>query len=234
MNVQPHSTVSAGRGESAISGLVRQMNRHLADVWEPIWRSQEATLAQMFAEYGDRAYGVYLQHLMAPIAERLREADYVIRAGFNRHESVENWGPPEERERCCWYVVRDESDCAIGTAVLRFFHSHVSFRLPQAPVFLALEETEPAEIEEALSYAWARMGRQGVSYRSFDEAPTQVWEYGTDAGLADYLNAPPGLRQTGTGHIDQALALWGRNGWELVTVLAHGDRLVGYFKRPAR
>ncbi|MBB6672078.1 DUF6022 family protein [Cohnella nanjingensis] len=234
MNPNSDNVPAEGRSESPIHALVKQMNRHLAEVWTTIWNEQEEALTEMFANYGDRAYGAFVQRLMEPIAQRLQSAGYAIRAGFNRHDSVENWGPPEERERCCWYVVRDADGVAAGTAVLQLFHSHVSFRLPQAPNFLALEETEPSAIAAALSYAAVRLTGQGVSYRNFGAEPAQAWEYGTDAGLGDYLNVPAGQRQTGTGYIDHALALWGRNGWELVTVMPHGDRLVGYFKRPAR
>jgi hypothetical protein len=75
-------------------------------------------------------------------------------------------------------------------------------------------------------------GGAGVS-RYLDTASDnriQKWEYATDTGLGDYLQTYQG--QKGGGFIDHALSVWGRNGWELVSITPNHDRLVGFFKRP--
>lgn len=215
-----------------IHTLVKFMNQYLSEKWNGIFAENEEELAAMFAEYGDRAYGAYVQKLMAPVCEPLLDAGFQIRPGFHLSDSIEQWGPPEERERCAWYVIAKDGD-PIGTAVLQFYHSHTRFHLPQPPRFFALEETGRDEILNALSHAAVRLYGSALRYQdSLPEDGAPKWEYAADSGLGDYLQ--PFKGQTGTGFIDQALAVWGRNGWELVSITPYQDRLVGFFKRPAR
>ncbi|RED34645.1 DUF6022 family protein [Paenibacillus sp. VMFN-D1] len=214
-----------------IYSVVRSMNRHLSEIWEAILQEHAAELSSMFAEFGDRAYGVYIQQLMGPICEEVRKSGYEVSAGFRLSESVENWGPPEERERCVWYVVRDETGNPCGTAVLQIFHSHAQFHLPQPPRFLALEETEQEAILQALCTTGVRLSGLPLRYRhSAGDEPLE-WEYGTDAGLLEYV-------QSYRGHtavdFNYALSSWGRHGWELVQIVPHQDRLIGFFKRPVQ
>jgi hypothetical protein len=59
-----------------------------------------------------------------------------------------------------------------------------------------------------------------------------TWEYSVEVGLADNFDTQR-IEITG-GMLDSSLALWGRYGWELVTVIPHQERLLAFFKRPAK
>lgn len=217
--------------ETTIHTLVKYMNQHLSEIWKMVLQENEPELTQMFAEYGDRAYGAYIHKFMAPICQQIHASGYAIRSGFNLSDSFENWGPPEERERCAWYVIKNKDGEPLGTAVLQVYHSHVRFDIPQAPHIFALEETEREAILNAISFAGTRM--HGNIAKHLDLASddrTQRWEYSTDTGLGDYLQSHKG--QSRFGYIDHALSVWGRNGWELVSITPYNDRLVGFFKRP--
>ncbi|ULL13096.1 hypothetical protein DVH26_00540 [Paenibacillus sp. H1-7] len=214
-----------------IQTLVKHLNEALSELWDEVWHDNEEELTRMFAEYGDRAYGAYVQKLVTPLCEQIRGAGYGMKSGFHYADSIENWGPPEERERCAWYVIERPESGPLGTAVLQLYHSHARFRLPQAPAFFALEETEREAIVTAITYAAVRTNRYasgGYQDRSADSL--QQWEYATDTGLGDYIRSSQAQRAAG---LDPALAPWGRNGWELVSVVPHNDRLIGFFKRPA-
>jgi hypothetical protein len=216
--------------EVTIQTLVKFMNQHLAELWRKVLQDKEAELAQMFATYGDRAYGAYIQQFMAPIGEQINAAGYTIRPGFNLSDSIESWGPPEERERCSWYVIKNKEGEPFGTAVLQVYHSHARFHIPQAPHFFALDETEREAIIDAISFAGVRMNGNASRYSdTASHASIQKWEYAADSGLGDYLRISKG--QNGTGYIDQAISVWGRNGWELISITPYNDRLVGFFKR---
>jgi len=215
-----------------IHTLVKWMNGYLAEQGETIRQQHEEELARMFAEYGDRAYGALIHKWMAPLGAQLHATGFGIKAGFQLSDSIERWGPPEERERNAWYVVHTPDGATLGTAVLQFFHSHTHFHLPRPPRFLALEETTRDNIVQAVTSAAFRLQGAGGGYA--DTAPASAaaprWEYGADAGLGDSMRPQPG--QTGTGYLDHALDAWGRHGWELVSVVPYGERVIGFFKRP--
>jgi hypothetical protein len=40
----------------------------------------------------------------------------------------------------------------LGTIVTRFFHDHTQLRIPQQPIMLALEETNPDAISQIISH----------------------------------------------------------------------------------
>jgi hypothetical protein len=125
---------------------------------------------------------------------------------------------------------------ALGTLVLQVFHDHTQFRVPSSPGIFALEETESEAIIEALSHASVRLrGRQQQG-----EAPQHKWairhsqprwEYSVEVGLADCIDER--RIEISESMLDSTLAVWGHNGWELVTVVPHGERMIAFFKRPA-
>ncbi|QGQ98926.1 hypothetical protein EHS13_30640 [Paenibacillus psychroresistens] len=112
--------------ESSIQSLVKYMNQALSEIWEVVLKNNEAELTQMFVDYGDRAYGAYIQKFMGEIGEQVNQAGYEMKAGFNLANSIESWGPPEERERCVWYVINDVTGTPLGSAILQIFHSPYS------------------------------------------------------------------------------------------------------------
>lgn len=150
--------------------------------------------------------------------------------------SLEYWGPPEERERCLWCVVRTAEGTMLGTLVTRVFHDHTQFRIPHAPGIIPLEETETPAIIEALSHASIRLS--GIAQEDIaPECPVAAlerpaWQYSVEVGLADCIDSHK--IEVCEGMLDHALALWGHYGWELVSVVPHRDRLIAIFKRPAR
>ena len=67
------------------------------------------------------------------------------------------WGPPEERERWMWSVVRPAQGAPVGTLVVRLVHDHTQFRIPPPPGVLAVKETEADAIVQAVSHAAGQM-----------------------------------------------------------------------------
>lgn len=62
------------------------------------------------------------------------------------------------------------------------------------------------------------------------EQPT--WEYSTEVGLADCMDGTH--IELSEILLDDALFLWGRNGWELVTVIPRQEPMIAFFKRPVQ
>jgi hypothetical protein len=170
------------------------------------------------------------------VFEQLKADGFIVKAGFHRHDSVENWGPPEERERCVWYIVHDGDGTPLGTMILQVYPSHRTFHFPRAPRLLALDAVDREAILAALANASTRVRRDLKDERlpAPDRAPASGtrWEYATDVALADSLHAAEG-GQFSNWLPDEALSHWGRYGWELVSVtpLPAGNRVVAFFKR---
>ncbi|UKS29151.1 DUF6022 family protein [Paenibacillus sp. HWE-109] len=229
--MKPLSTFSKEK-QLSIHNLAAYANQVIAETWTTVLEEQRAELIEMFTVYGDRAYGVFIQKFMAPLFEQLAQNEFITRPGFNLADSLEKWGPPEERERCAWYIIEKPDGSSVGTLVLQIFHSHVQFHLPHPPHIMALEETEREDILDALSYTIRRAKKKASDgYQRIHEQETMTkWEYSAETGLADAFRSFKG--QSGGSYVDLALAAWGRNGWELVSIVPQQDQLIAFFKRP--
>jgi hypothetical protein len=213
-----------------IQGIAKYFNHVIQEQWEVILKEYREEWNRKFYEIGEPVYGLYLGKVLNPVFRELSEAGFVTKPGFILPNSIEHWGPPEERERCMWCVVKDQNGTPLGTLVLRVFHSHVRFNVPHAPDVFSLEETEREAIQNAICNASVRLNQK---YRGvWQEQKNDGWEYSVETGLGDYLNA--GRGEVEVSYLDHALASWGRNGWELVSVVPHGNRLLAFFKRPVQ
>ncbi|WP_248928778.1 DUF6022 family protein [Paenibacillus hamazuiensis] len=218
--------IEYGEADTAdIQAVAKYANHCVSETWEDVLNEQREELLRMFEQYGDRAYGVYIQKFTAPLFDELIEAGFQVRPGFHLSDSVENWGPPEERERCAWYAVKRPDGTSLGTLVLQVFHSHTQFHIPEPPRVFGIEETEREAVLDKIGAAALRTGHvsRNTGYKEA-AGDIQKWEYSTETGLGDYAGYPG---------FDYALAKWGRHGWELVSVTPHQDRLIAFFKRPA-
>jgi len=230
----------SGKREVTIHTLANYIKQYIHERCQPLLEENQEELLRVFDQAGENAYGVFSRMLCKPIQEQLTQAGFVCEPDFPgefRTSSVENWGPPEERERCYWTVVKTRQGTPVGTLVTQFFHDHTRFRIPLSPGIQTLEETEPEAILAALSHASARtMDRLQASITQQRWANVEQerpkWEYSAEIGLADTIDSKHiDLSET---MLDNALFLWGRNGWELVSVVPHQDRLIAFFKRPAQ
>lgn len=106
------------------------MNQFVQQQWDLILKENHDELIEHFRTIGEPAYGVYLNKLLKPIFKQLTDAGLNVKPGFIMPNSIEHWGPPEERERCIWCVVRKKDETPLGTLVLRMFHSHTKFDVP--------------------------------------------------------------------------------------------------------
>ena len=116
---------------TTIESIARTAGDILSPAWKAVFDEEKDELTEVFKKFGDRAYGAWIQQFMAPVAERLAAEGFIIRDGFNLKNSIENWGPPEERERCVWYVVKTTDGDEMGTLVLQVYHSHRSVLIYQ-------------------------------------------------------------------------------------------------------
>ncbi|WP_028548023.1 DUF6022 family protein [Paenibacillus sp. UNC451MF] len=219
--------------KALIHTVVRNVEAVFSNSWRMVYQEKKEQLTQMFEQYGDRAYGVCIQEFMIPVVEQLRADGYSVKAGFNRKDSMENWGPPEERERCVWYVLHDDKGIPIGTMVLQIYHSHRTFHFPRAPRLFSVEVTDREQIISALSQATTRVRWDRVEERLPLSAEFQTagdsWEYATDVALGDCLHG--GETEHSGWTMDEALSHWGRYGWELVNVMPADGKVIAFFKR---
>jgi hypothetical protein len=236
--VKPLATFLAEKREITIHTLVSYLRPYIQEHWQLILQENQQELHQLFEKAGEAAYGVYGRKLLGPVFEQLPHIGFVLESekpGLPPSNSLEYWGPPEERERCHWYVVKRADGTDVGTIVTRGFHDHTHFRIPRAHEVFALAETERCAILTALSQASVRLDskRDGSSFsqRTPDGHTLLRWEYSLEVGLADGIDSDhPEVTE---GALDASLALWGRYGWELTTVVPHQERLLAFFKRPA-
>jgi Family of unknown function (DUF6022) len=224
--------------EVTIHTLASYIRPYIREQWQILLQEHQEDLLRTFDQAGEYAYGTYFRMLCQPIQEQLRLAGFVCEPDYPgdfRTASVEYWGPPEERERCLWSVVKTAQGTCLGTMVLQVFHDHTQFRVPYPPGILTLEEIETEALIEALSHASVRLrGRQQgeASQQKWAIRHNQPgWEYSIEVGLADCIDAK--RIEISESMLDSTLALWGRNGWELITVVPYQERMIAFFKRPA-
>ncbi|WP_019392393.1 DUF6022 family protein [Priestia filamentosa] len=218
--------------EITIRNLARYMNQFVQQQWDLILKENHDELIDHFRTIGEPAYGVYLNKLLKPIFKQLTDAGLNVKPGFIMPNSIEHWGPPEERERCIWCVVRKKDETPLGTLVLRMFHSHTKFDVPRAPNFFSLEEVKKEAIIKAISQASIRLNKKdhGFIPQNRENTDTLRWEYSAETGLSDYLKSDQDVLEV--SYLDYALSQWGRQGWELTSVVPYEGRLVAFFKRP--
>ena len=222
----------AEKREVAIHTLASYLRLYIQEQLQPFWREHYEELLSVYQQAGDPAYGVFGRKFFGPVQEQFAQAGFTLEPEFpgNLPNSLEQWGPPEERERCMWSVVR-RGDQTLGTLVLRIFHDHTKFRLPAAPIVLTLEETEREAIIDALSHGSTRLQTAQHVNESKENA---AWQYSVEIGLGDYLRFDENSPQISEGMLDYALAQWGRYGWELVNVIPNQGHMIAFFKRPAQ
>lgn len=223
--------------EITIHTLASYSKQYLREQWQFTLQERQEELLHLFGKAGEVAYGVYGRALLQPLQEQFHQAGFLYEGG-NFMTSIEHWGPPEERERCMWCVIRETQGTPLGTLVFRIFHDHTQFRLPHPPGLLTLEETATSAIVEALSRAFIRKEPTADDESSKPEwnmpveQPHTGWEYSIEIGLGDYLD--PHRLELSEAMLDSALALWGRYGWELANTVSHEGRLLAFFKRPLK
>lgn len=222
--------------EITIHTLISYIREYMRAACQSILQEHQKQLLDLFDQAGERAYGVFGRMLFPPLQQQLKQAGFVCEpdypGDFNT-TSMEYWGPPEERDRCYWTVVRTAQGTMLGTIITRVFHDHTQFRIPLPPAVFALDVTETDAIVEALSHASVRLQQaELIQAKWTTEQERPEWEYSIEIGLADYIDSRS-MEITGT-LMDRAFSLWGRNGWELVAIVPHQERLIAFFKRPAQ
>jgi hypothetical protein len=229
----------AEKREITIHTLTSYIRQFLREQWQIMMQEHQEELVHTFDKAGEYAYGVFFRVLSQPLQEQLTQAGFLCEPAYPgdfRSASVEYWGPPEERERCLWCVVKTAEGTPLGTIVTQMFHDHTEFRIPHGPGVFALEETDA--IVEALSHASVRLrGREHREHSSEPQRATArqarpAWEYSIEIGLADSIDSQH--IEISEALLDGALALWGHYGWELVTVVPHQQRMIAFFKHPAQ
>ena len=135
----------AEKREITIHTLTSYIRQFLREQWQIMVQEHQEELAQTFDKAGEYAYGVFFRMLSQPLQEQLTQAGFLCEPAYPgdfRSASVEYWGPPEERERCLWCVVKTAKGTPLGTIVTQMFHDHTEFRIPHSPGVFALEETD--------------------------------------------------------------------------------------------
>lgn len=233
--MKPLKEFIAEKKEVTVQTLASYSRQYLQERWQPVLEENQEELLNVFERAGEVAYGVYGRALLQPLHEQFQQAGFFYEGG-NFSTSIEHWGPPEERERCMWSVVKHTEEGPLGTLVFRIFHDHTRFRLPYPPGLLIIEETTTSSIIDKLSHASSR--QQNMQYeRTFLQSPPEgqtqgSWEYSVELGLGDYLDTH--RLEVSEAMLDHALARWGQYGWELATIVPHHNRLVAFFKRPLK
>ena len=235
--MKPLDQFLAEKKEITIHTLASYIRHYIREQLPLLLQEHREELQSTFDKAGEYAYGVYGRTLFQSLQEQLGQAGFITEPDFPGHfttSSIEYWGPPEERDRCMWCVVRTAQGKPLGTIVTRVFHDHTRFRIPHAPGIIVLEETETDAIIEALSHASVRLSgapqEEAVDQDMIIKPEQPAWEYSVEVGLADCID--PKRIEISESMLDYSLALWGRYGWELVSVVPHQGRLIAFFKRP--
>ncbi|WP_246861000.1 DUF6022 family protein [Bacillus sp. REN3] len=150
VNIQPNMKINE---------LGEVLFTYIKEHWKEVLNKNIKELKQLFPEYEDATYGMYLDKLIPPIwklikengfrsIEITKEDDFVIGECLHFRNSIEkaNWGKPHHEKRVFWIVIENQNKDKIGTLLFELSHSHIEFNLPAAPRFLSLEEIKREEI----------------------------------------------------------------------------------------
>lgn len=152
--MKPLEELLSGQSEITIQTLADYVQNHVREQWRQVLDESREELLRLYDKSGEPAYGAYAQRLFRPIREQLEWAGFLFEPRFPGTLSTSReWGPPEERERWMWSVVRQERGASLGTLVMGLFHDHTRFRIPRSPGVLALKETDDDGIVETISRA---------------------------------------------------------------------------------
>jgi Family of unknown function (DUF6022) len=153
--MKPLEKVLSEQNEVTIQTLASYIQHYIQEQWQPILQQGQEELLRMYDKAGEgAAYGTYAHRLFQPVQKQLKQAGFRSSPSFPGTLSTSReWGPPEERERWMWSVVREASGAPIGTLVVRLIHDHTQFRLPSAPSVLAVKETDADAIVQAILQA---------------------------------------------------------------------------------
>lgn len=145
--------------ERTIHRLASYIQQYIHEQWQQVLQQSQEELVRIYDKAGEAAYGTYARRLFRPVREQLSRAGFLSEPGFPGSLSTSReWGPLKTRERWMWCVVKPAQGAPIGTLVIRLVHDHTRFRLPHPPGVLALEETDPDAIVQAVSHAAGRAG----------------------------------------------------------------------------
>jgi Family of unknown function (DUF6022) len=215
--------------------IVSYLQSYIEEHYQRTLDENQEQFLRIFTQVGEPAYGAFGRALFQPVAEILSQCGITCTNGLpgKLQTSIERWGPPEDRERCLWSTLCDSDGATMGTIVTRLFHDHTQFRLPRPPHVFALDETDPSNIDTVLSHASLRIpgGEEyrGAFLQGTNGPMEEGWEFSVEIGLADGIER--GRTELTEGLLDHTLALWGRYGWDLVTVVPHQGELFAFFKR---
>lgn len=150
VNIQPQMTIYE---------LGEVLSTYIEEHWKEVLNKNIKELEQLFREYKDATYGMYLDKLIPPVwnlvkekgfrsAENTKEDDFVIGEYLHFRNSMEKakWGTPHHEKRVFWIVIENQHKDKIGTLLFELSHSHIEFNLPAQPRFFPLKEMKREEI----------------------------------------------------------------------------------------
>lgn len=225
----------AKKREITITVIAKYMQHYIQESIQSSWKEQYEENFNMYQEINEAAYGVFGRAFFKLAHTQFTQAGFTVDANMfgNLSTSLEQWGPPEERERCMWSVVKRGAE-PIGTLVVRFFHDHTQFRLPYIPDVLALKETEHNDIVQALLDPSVRLQHFIMQPFEPDAGKEQkpLWEYAAEYGLGGLRNRADHDMLEYASYL--TLEQWSRHGWELINVVPDQGQMVAFFRRPVQ
>lgn len=143
------------QSDVSIQTLASYIHRYIQEQWQPVLQQGQEELLRIYDKAGEgAAYGTYAHRLFQPVQAQLKRAGFSSSPSFPGTLSTSReWGPPKERERWMWSVVRHGQGAPIGALVVRLVHDHTQFRIPATPSVFGIKETETDAIVQAILHA---------------------------------------------------------------------------------
>ncbi len=131
----------------------KYVQQHINDYWQSTFEQAYPKMAALYEQIGDSAYGMYGATLFHTVHEQFKHVG--LRATPKLPGSLNSsreWGNDEsERQRWMWSKITTVEGAAVGTLVIVVYHDHTQIRIPRSFDVIALEESTPKAILEALS-----------------------------------------------------------------------------------
>ncbi|MFD0768815.1 DUF6022 family protein [Bacillus sp. CGMCC 1.60114] len=139
----------AFKPDMSIKEIGRLIENHVISQWKRVLEENYDEFLQSYEKIGEPTYGLYSTKLMTPVFDQFKMAGFIVNR-LNLHDSLEEWGPIEKRDRMLWSVVKNQQNNPIGTFILDLFHNHTQFEIPTMPRIFILSETSRENIIKAV------------------------------------------------------------------------------------
>ncbi|MCA0458860.1 MAG: DUF6022 family protein [Chloroflexi bacterium] len=135
-----------------IHALGAYVQQYVNEHWQTAFQANKAEMIEKYPIVGDSVYGMYAKRLLDDLHAQMKQLGLKATPRIPGNLMISReWGDDEsDRQRWMWSKMTDADGSALGTIATAFYHNHIEIEVPRPLKVMALEETTPKAVIEAL------------------------------------------------------------------------------------